>query len=226
MSAREKRPTEAAAASRKAASRKRWVEPRVPVTVLKNLALGILKGEVFTNNHVDGSDLHLLPSIFLPLESLPADKEKELAAHPPSMIYAYVKDALGSRTINGYPVFCTACLLWKRDTEALATQHKHLMAAVDAFMDGPMKPTERPPSLSAEVKPPVPSSQRLLSIKDFAASIGISVWTVRGWAYRGRIASVKLGARLMIPTTELDRLIEENLRPAIGPTQRGVASPG
>jgi excisionase family DNA binding protein len=83
-------------------------------------------------------------------------------------------------------------------------------------MEGPTKPEERPPSRSAEVKPPAPSSQRLLSIKDFAASIGISVWTVRGWAYRGRIASVKLGARMMIPTTELDRLIEENLRPAIG----------
>lgn len=226
MSAREKRPTEAAAASRKAVTTKRWIEPRVPGMVIKNLALGIFKGEVFTNNHVDGSDLHLLPSIFLPLETLPEGKEKELAAHPPSMVYAYVKDALSDRTVNGYPVFCTACLLWKQDTEALATHYKSLMAVVDAFMDGPMKPMERPPSRSAEVKPPAPSSQRLLSIKDFAASVGISVWTVRGWAYSGRLASVKLGARLMIPTTELDRLIEENLRPAIGRTQRVVTPTG
>ena len=124
----------------------------------------------------------------------------------------------------GYPVFCTACLLWKQDAEALATQYEHLKAAVDAFMDGQMKPTEKPPLRSAEVKPPVPSSQKLQSIKDFAASIGISVWTVRGWAYRGRIASIKLGARLMIPTTELDRLIEKNLRPAVGREQGGMAS--
>jgi hypothetical protein len=59
------------------------------------------------------------------------------------------------------------------------------------------EPTERSPVRSAEVKSPAPSSQRLLSIEDFAASVGISVWTVRGWAYRGRLASVKLGARLM-----------------------------
>ena len=71
-----------------------------------------------------------------------------------------------------------------------------LRAAVDAVMDGQMKPTEKPPLRSAEVKPPLPSSQKLQSIKDFAASIGISVWTVRGWAYSGRIASIKLGARL------------------------------
>ena len=103
----------------------------------------------------------------------------------------------------------------------LATQYKNLMAAIDRVIDGQMKPTEKPPVRSAEVKPPAPSSQRLLSIKDFAASFGISVWTVRGWAYRGRIASVKLGARMMIPTTELDRLIEENLRPAIGRTSAG-----
>ena len=90
----------------------------------------------------------------------------------------------------GYPVFCTACLLWKQDAEALAAQYEHLRAAVDAVMDGQMKPTEKPPLRSAEVKPPVPSSQKLQSIKDFAASIGISVWTVRGWAYSGRIASI------------------------------------
>ena len=108
--------------------------------------------------------------------------------------------------------------------DVTATSAHYGDVAVDAVMDGQMKPTEKPPLRSAEVKPPVPSSQKLQSIKDFAASIGISVWTVRGWAYRGRIASIKLGARLMIPTTELDRLIEKNLRPAVGREQGGMAS--
>jgi hypothetical protein len=61
----------------------------------------------------------------------------------------------------------------------------------------------------------VSSSQRLLSIKDFGALLGVSLRTVRGWDYKGRVASVKLGARMMIPVTELDRLISENLRPAL-----------
>ena len=26
----------------------------------------------------------------------------------------------------GYPVFCTACLLWKQDAEALAAQYEHI----------------------------------------------------------------------------------------------------
>jgi predicted site-specific integrase-resolvase len=56
---------------------------------------------------------------------------------------------------------------------------------------------------------------RLLAVKDFAELAGLSVWTVRQWAYTGRVASVKLGTRLMIPTGEIDRLIEENLRPQV-----------
>jgi excisionase family DNA binding protein len=73
------------------------------------------------------------------------------------------------------------------------------------------KPAPRPPKPVS----PVATTQRLLSVKDFGALLGVSLWTVRGWAYKGRVASVKLGARMMIPTTELDRLIEENLRPRL-----------
>jgi len=56
---------------------------------------------------------------------------------------------------------------------------------------------------------------RLLTVKNFAIEAGLSIWTIRQWAYNGRISSAKLGARLMIPATELDRLIAENLRPAV-----------
>jgi predicted site-specific integrase-resolvase len=60
------------------------------------------------------------------------------------------------------------------------------------------------------------ASPRLLPVKDFAAQSGFSIWTIRQWAYSGRIASVKFGrGRLMVPSTELDRIIAENLRPAV-----------
>lgn len=55
----------------------------------------------------------------------------------------------------------------------------------------------------------------LLPIKDFAARLGVSIWTARGWAYSGRIASCKISRSLLIPTTEVSRLINENLRPRI-----------
>jgi excisionase family DNA binding protein len=78
-----------------------------------------------------------------------------------------------------------------------------------------MIPEEKPAPRPAKPVSPVAITQRLLSVKDFGALLGMSLWTVRAWAYKGRVASVKLGARMMIPTTELDRLITENLCPTL-----------
>jgi hypothetical protein len=55
----------------------------------------------------------------------------------------------------------------------------------------------------------------LLPIKIFAARLGVSVWTARGWCYRGRVASVKIGAKLLVPTDEVGRIISENMRPRL-----------
>lgn len=54
----------------------------------------------------------------------------------------------------------------------------------------------------------------LLTIQGFARTMGISVWTARQYAYTGKIASVKIGRRLQVPASEVDRLIAQNLRPA------------
>ena len=55
---------------------------------------------------------------------------------------------------------------------------------------------------------------------DEAAHIlgGLSPWTVRGMAYRGRIASHKIGTRLMFDRAELDRVISESERPRLAET--------
>lgn len=60
-----------------------------------------------------------------------------------------------------------------------------------------------------------PIQQRLLSVKDWARIMGISVWTARQWAYTGKIASHKLGTKLSIPVSELDRVCADTARPAL-----------
>jgi excisionase family DNA binding protein len=50
---------------------------------------------------------------------------------------------------------------------------------------------------------------RLVSIKDAAAILAISPWTVRAWVTQGRISSAKLGARRLIPESEINRLLSE-----------------
>lgn len=67
---------------------------------------------------------------------------------------------------------------------------------------------------------------------DASASAGVQpgraryrlpVWTIRQWAYRGKVAPAKLRSRLIIPTSELDRIIAENLRPALEDSQSAPA---
>lgn len=43
-----------------------------------------------------------------------------------------------------------------------------------------------------------------------------SRWSWRKDAYSGRIASVKLGRRLLIPVSEIQRVIQEGMRPRLG----------
>jgi hypothetical protein len=55
----------------------------------------------------------------------------------------------------------------------------------------------------------------LISVAEAELITGRSRWSWRRDAYCGKIASVKLGARLLIPIAEVRRLIAENLRPRV-----------
>ena len=58
-------------------------------------------------------------------------------------------------------------------------------------------------------------AEKLQPIKLAAERLGISIWTLCKRAYAGNVASVKPGAKLLIPESELDRLIREGLRPRL-----------
>ena len=56
---------------------------------------------------------------------------------------------------------------------------------------------------------------QLLGVAEAERLTGVSRWTWRRWAYDGKIASVKLGKRLLIPGSEIERLVSENTRPRL-----------
>jgi excisionase family DNA binding protein len=62
-------------------------------------------------------------------------------------------------------------------------------------------------------------NETLHPIKDAARKLGISVWTLRKKAYEGDVASVKIGVKLLIPESEITRLIQEGTRPRRAVTQ-------
>lgn len=55
----------------------------------------------------------------------------------------------------------------------------------------------------------------LVSVQGAEIMTGRSRWSWRRDAYEGKIASVKLGAKLLIPIAEVRRVIAENTRPRL-----------
>ena len=58
------------------------------------------------------------------------------------------------------------------------------------------------------------STSELLTVKEFADAIGVTVACVRSWRLKRKISAVKLGRIVRIPRTEVQRLIEEGMSPA------------
>lgn len=54
-----------------------------------------------------------------------------------------------------------------------------------------------------------------LSVNECEIVSGLSRWTWRRYAYAGTIASVKVGPRLLIPRSEIDRIMRDGMRPAL-----------
>lgn len=55
----------------------------------------------------------------------------------------------------------------------------------------------------------------LVDVKGAEIITGRSRWSWRRDAYEGKIASVKLGAKLLIPISEIRRVIAEGTRPRL-----------
>jgi excisionase family DNA binding protein len=60
------------------------------------------------------------------------------------------------------------------------------------------------------------ANRELVGVDQAAAILGgLSPWTLRAWAYKGTLASHKIGTRLMFDRAELDRFIAESERPRL-----------
>jgi excisionase family DNA binding protein len=57
-------------------------------------------------------------------------------------------------------------------------------------------------------------TKQLLSVEIAAQRLSISPWTIRAWIAEGRIASAKIGRRRLVPESEIERLVSDNLIPA------------
>jgi hypothetical protein len=63
---------------------------------------------------------------------------------------------------------------------------------------------------------PKPIEREYLGVDQAETLSGRSRWSWRRDAYEGRIASVKVGRRLLIPIAEIRRVMSEGMRPRLG----------
>jgi excisionase family DNA binding protein len=50
------------------------------------------------------------------------------------------------------------------------------------------------------------SEPRLFGIKEAARLLSVSSWSIRRWIRQRKIRSVRLGRRVLVPSSEVDRL--------------------
>jgi Helix-turn-helix domain len=73
----------------------------------------------------------------------------------------------------------------------------------------------KPEVVSAAIFAKSAVEREYASVAEAEQLTGISRWTWRQMAYSGRVASSKVGRRLLIPISEIRRVLSEGMRPRI-----------
>lgn len=97
---------------------------------IKELALGVYRGEIFTDRHIRSSDASLLTSIFMPLGFMDDKTAKKVDEDKPVMFYAPLAGAM-PRSINGYPFLPSVAYLNEEEFVRFAAVHKALIEAIE-----------------------------------------------------------------------------------------------
>ena len=57
------------------------------------------------------------------------------------------------------------------------------------------------------------TGERLLSVQEAGERLGLSSWTIRRWINLAKIIPVRLGSRVLVEESELQRIIESGKQP-------------
>jgi hypothetical protein len=112
-----------------------WSKHSLSDEQVKEFALGIIQGTIFTEIHVRPQDQQHLGLIFLPLMfgELSPEVKGAMEKSPPGMCYARVNSRnMLPRSINGYPIFTSCAFLSREDTGRVQDKYNQLNAAIDA----------------------------------------------------------------------------------------------
>lgn len=102
---------------------------------LRQLAVDIKGGSVFTSNHIPTEDTMMLGSIFMPLFFMTEEQNKNFIEQKPALLYEYMSQA-GERGVNGYPIFMSMKFVTEDELPLLNGYYKELLAWEKGAPDG------------------------------------------------------------------------------------------
>lgn len=97
---------------------------------INEIAVGIVRGEILTDRQLPANSLS---DVFVALKLIGRTTVKQLAEHPPSLMFGYMKEA-GPISVNGYPMFFTVHFAFEEDTKLIIEKVKALAAAWDEIL--------------------------------------------------------------------------------------------
>ena len=97
---------------------------------LKEIAMGINAGTIFTDRHIPEDQSEMIGIIFIIISLMDEKMRKEWIASKPGMIYEYMS-AAGPRTINGFPSFMSMHILTQEETKKVFDYMSKIKEAVE-----------------------------------------------------------------------------------------------
>ena len=103
---------------------------------LRQLAMDIANGKVFTSNHIPAKEYDRLPLIFLPLVMMNDQQRLRFVNDPPGMVYQYWGEDMLSYGFDGYPTFASYRVLPQAEYDRLQPMVREAMSLVVGFVAG------------------------------------------------------------------------------------------
>ena len=82
---------------------------------IKDIANKIVTNEIFTDRHLRSYNETTFMTVFMPLFLIEKKDREFIVKNQPAMVYAYMKDTMGSRSINGNPCFSSISFVWNQE---------------------------------------------------------------------------------------------------------------
>jgi len=99
---------------------------------IKQLAIDIVDGKVFTSSHIPNyEDISM---VFMPLAFLDEKQKKDLLTKDPAFIYEYMSESC-KMSVNGMPTFMSFRFLNSKDLKKLNEFSKEYQELKDKFME-------------------------------------------------------------------------------------------